>query len=84
MEETLMKEKIDDYTCLMRAINTKNMPFYHKICLTLEEASQYSGIGIHKMRQLCDEHEELTVWNGTKRMIKREKLEKFLEKQFSI
>jgi hypothetical protein len=84
MEETVMKEKIDDYTCLARAINTKYMPLYHKISDSPVKSPQYSATGIHKMRQLCDEHEELTIWNGTKRMIKREKLEKFLEKQFSI
>lgn len=84
MEETKLQDKIDDYTCLMKVINTKNMPFYHKICLTLEEAAQYSGIGIHKMRQICDQNDDLVIWNGGKRMIKREKLEKFLEKEFSI
>ena len=62
----------------------ENILYYHKLCLTLEEAAKYTGIGIHKMRALVDRHEDLIFWNGSKRLIKRRKLEEYLEKEYSI
>lgn len=84
MEETLMKERIEDYKCLMKALNEGEILYYHKLCLSLEEAAKYTGIGIHKMRALVDRHEDLIFWNGSKRLIKRRKLEEYLEKEYSI
>ena len=84
MEETLMKEKIEDYKCLVKALNEGDILYYHKLCLSLEEAAKYTGIGIHKMRALVDRHEDLIFWNGSKRLIKRKKLEEYLEKEYSI
>lgn len=84
MEETLMKEKIEDYKCLVKALNEGEILYYHKLCLSLEEAAKYTGIGIHKMRALVDRHEDLIFWNGSKRLIKRRKLEEYLEKEYSI
>lgn len=56
-----------------------------KILLTLEEAAKYSGIGINKLREISNaENCGFVLWNGTKRMIKREKLERYLESAYSI
>lgn len=53
--------------------------------LTLEEASAYSGIGINKLRQLTnDERCEFVLWVGTKRLIKRRKLDEYMEKMYSV
>lgn len=61
------------------------VPLWEKIGLTLEEASAYSGIGINKLRNICDENENtLVLWVGNKRLIKRKALEKFIEKAYSI
>ncbi len=84
MEETLMRERIEDYKCLVKALNEGEILYYHKLCLSLEEAAKYTGIGIHKMRALVDRHEDLIFWNGSKRLIKRRKLEEYLEKEYSI
>lgn len=62
-----------------------SVPVWEKIALTLEEASAYSGIGINSLRELCDEHKsELVIYIGSKRLIKRKALEKFIEKTYSI
>ena len=82
--ESELNDKIEDYTALLHVINEGNIPFYHKICLTIEEAARYAGIGISRMRQICDEHEELYILNGTKKMVKREALEKFIRDSFTI
>ena len=82
--ESELNDKLEDYTALLHVINEGNIPFYHKICLTIEEASRYAGIGISRMRQICDEHEELYILNGSKKMVKREALEKFIRDSFTI
>lgn len=56
-----------------------------KCLLTLEEAASYTGIGINKLREISnDESCNWVLWNGTRRMIKRTRLESFLDKAFSI
>lgn len=63
----------------------KSVPIWEKSNLTLEEAALYSGIGIQKLRKLSDERNcKFVLWNGSKRLIKRKKLDEYLEKQYSI
>lgn len=53
--------------------------------LTLDEASSYFNIGINKLRELSNVPDcEFVLWVGNKRLIKRKKMELFLEKSFSI
>ena len=61
------------------------VPVWEKLNLTLEEAAAYSGIGIYKLRELSDDDDcPFVLWNGSKRLLKRRKLDEYLEKQFSI
>ncbi len=47
--------------------------------LTIEQASLYFNINTKKIRELADDRRyDLVVNNGTKRLIKRQALEKFL------
>ncbi len=63
----------------------KKVPIWEKSNLTLEEAAAYSGIGINKLRKLTNDDQcEFVLWVGTKRLIKRKKLDEYLEKHFSI
>lgn len=56
-----------------------------KVYLTLEEAAAYSGIGINKLRKLSDEKNcPFVLWNGSKRLLKRKKLDEYLESICSI
>lgn len=62
-----------------------SVPLWKKSNLTLEEAAAYSGIGTAKLRQLADEKNcSFILWNGSKRLIKRKLLDKYLESEFSI
>ena len=54
------------------------VPVWIKPLLTLEEASVLTGIGINKMRDITNEHDDLVLYNGSKRLIKREKLINYL------
>lgn len=61
------------------------VPIWEKANLTLEEAAVYSGIGQAKLRELSnDENCPFVLWNGTKRLLKRKKLDEFIERAYSI
>ena len=63
----------------------KEVPIWEKSNLTLEEAAAYSGIGINKLRLLSDKKDcEFVLWIGTKRLIKRRKLDEYIERMYSI
>lgn len=56
-----------------------------KYLLTLEEASEYTGLGLQKLRDLSNGEDcKFVLWNGSKRMFKREKLEEYLSDAYSI
>lgn len=60
-------------------------PDLGKSNLTLEEAAAYSGIGINKLRQMTDDENcEFVLWIGNKRLIKRRKLDEYIEKMYSV
>lgn len=62
-----------------------SIPVWIKTNLTLNEASSYFGIGVNKLRELTDDEDcTFVLWVGSKRLIKRKELEKYLEKQYSI
>ena len=63
----------------------KEVPIWEKSNLTLEEAAAYSGIGINKLRDITNgEHCKLVLWIGSKRLIKRKLLDKYLEECYSL
>ena len=63
----------------------KEVPIWEKSNLTLEETAAYSGIGINKLRLLSDKEDcEFVLWIGTKRLIKRRKLDEYIERMYSI
>ena len=58
----------------------KEIPFWEKSNLTVEEAASYFSIGINKIREISDNDNcDFVLW-----LIKRVKFEKFLENQYSI
>ena len=62
-----------------------DIPFWEKSNLTLEEAAAYSGIGVNKLRELTNEEGcEFVLWVGSKRLIKKQKFNDFIEKSYSI
>ena len=64
---------------------TNEVPIWEKSNLTLEEAAAYFNIGQNKLRELTnDQNCSFVIWVGTKRLIKRLKLEEYLAKAYSI
>lgn len=63
----------------------QKVPIWKKSNLTLQETAQYSGIGINKLRQLSETEDcPFVLWNGSKRLIKRQELDKYINKAYSI
>ena len=61
------------------------VPVWIKANLTLEEAAAYFGIGVNKLRQLTDDNNcPFVLWCGSKRLIKRIKMEEYLSKAYSV
>ena len=61
------------------------VPIWEKVTLTVDEAAAYSGVGTKKIRQLTDNEKcPFVLWNGTKRLIKREAFVEFIKQQYSI
>ena len=69
----------------MNRKTTNEVPIWEKSNLTLEEAAAYFNIGQNKLRELTnDKNCSFVIWVGSKRLIKRLKLEEYLAKAFSI
>lgn len=63
----------------------KEVPIWEKSNLTLEEAAKYTGIGVNKLREISDSKDcKFVLWVGNKRLLKRKKLEEFLDQQYSV
>ena len=63
----------------------REIPIWEKSNLTLEEAAAYSGIGVNKLRKLTESEQcSFVLWNGTKRLIKRRKLDEYMDRMYSI
>ena len=55
------------------------VPVWEKELLSVKEAAAYFGIGENKLREITDNPESQSVlWVGSKRLIKREKMKKYL------
>ena len=63
----------------------KDVPIWHKSILTLTEAAKYFNVGMDKLRKITnDEDCNFVLWVGNKRLIKRELMDEYLKKQYSI
>lgn len=63
----------------------QEVPICEKVTLSLEETSAYSGIGVNKLRELCNEPMcKFVIMVGKKRLIKRNEFEKFIATSVEI
>lgn len=65
--------------------NKREIPVWEKVSLTLEEAAQYTGIGINRLREISDDKScDFVLWVGNKRLLKRKRLEEFIDQHNSV
>lgn len=58
----------------------KGVPIHHKLLLTLEEASSYTGLGINKLREISHDPEfadQVIYVSGRRRLFKRARLDEW-------
>ena len=56
----------------------------NKTLLTINEASKYYGIGIHKLRELTDEENcKFVLYIGRRRMLKKSEFDNFIKQTYS-
>ncbi len=61
------------------------VPIWEKVAMSIEEAAAYTGIGENKLRELTQSDDcDFVLWVGQKRLIKRKKLEDYLDRVFSV
>jgi len=61
------------------------IPIWEKMALTIDEAAEYSNIGINKLRDMTNSPFCPFVLNiGKKKLIKRKEFEKYISQQKSI
>ena len=55
----------------MNGIEKRELPWWQKYTLTLNEASEYFGIGYKKLKMFVQEHsdEDFILWNGNRALI---------------
>lgn len=61
------------------------IPWWNKYTLSVQEASEYFGIGDKKIRNFIEEHKEddFILWNGTRPRIKRMLFEKYIDEHLN-
>ena len=74
-----IKEKVGDDKV------KKQVPIWEKVTLTLEEAAEYSNIGINKIRELSNNPRcNFVIFVGKKRLIKRKEFEKYISENVEL
>lgn len=72
----VIKEKIERSGCQM----DKKVPVWEKLNLTIEEAAEYSNIGICKLQELTRQANcPFVLYIGKKKLIKRKAFEDFIK-----
>ena len=62
-----------------------DIPIWRKANLSVEEAAAYSGIGMAKLYEMTESEDcPFVLWIGSRRMIKRNAFDEYIERQYSI
>ena len=64
----------------------EELPWWQKYTLTLNEASEYFGIGYKKLKLFIQQHpeEDFVLWNGNRALIKCEQFGKYMDSQMIV
>ena len=78
MKKILEKsERVDEYM--------NKVPVWEKVALTVEEASEYSNIGLNKIREMMkDTSQDFVLSVGGRKLIKRKEFERYISKTREI
>lgn len=73
-------ERIEDM-----AKKENEVPIWHKVTMTVEEASAYSNIGTSTIRKLANDPKcPFVLTNGNRKLIKRREFDQFIERNIEL
>ena len=62
-----------------------DVPIWHKLNLSIEEAAKYSGIGRAKLYEMTNREDcPFVLWVESRRLIKRKEFDEYISKVYSI
>lgn len=62
-----------------------DIPIWEKSNLSFDEAAAYTGVGVNKLRELSNQEDcNFVIRIGSKKMLKRKKLDEFIDKAYSL
>ena len=69
-----------------RSVHSRpDVPVWKKSSLTIDEAAEYCGVGRTKLRELITREDcSFVLYVGSKRLIRREKLDEYLDRAYSL
>lgn len=57
-----------------------DIPIWKKSNLSFDEAAEYTGIGVNKLRELSNQEDcNFVIRIGSRKMLKRKKLDEFID-----
>ena len=63
----------------------KTIPIWEKVTLTVEEASEYSNIGINKIDTMLKQPNcPFVLYVGTRKLVKRREFEEYIRRELTI
>lgn len=79
--KSTQKKVIKEVKITLKTPETKNyIPIWHKLTLTVEEASLYSNIGESKLREIIAQPEcKFVIEKGNRKLIKRKQFEEYID-----
>lgn len=79
---SVIKNKIERMDENMKG---RKVPIWEKLNLTIEEAAEYSNIGINRIREISNAPNcPFVIYVGRKRLIRRKEFEKYIGSQIEI
>lgn len=62
-----------------------DIPIWEKSNLLFDEAAAYTGVGVNKLRELSNQEDcNFVIRIGSKKMLKRKKLDEFIDEAYSL
>ena len=69
----------------MKDKEKETVPIWEKVLLTVEEAAEYSNIGINKLHEKTNNPKCTYVFHvGKKKLIKRKKFEEYISRELEL
>ena len=75
-----IKDKIERSQAMINKV-----PIWEKVTLTIDEAAEYSNIGVNKLREITNSPRcQFVMYVGKRRLIKRKEFEKYIAERIEI